>query len=101
MQFSLLNSSANSSGEALQFRIAVKCSDLVNLLKSIGNGITLSLEYIDKIINDGLNKDKIEYKPYLDFDKVNSYLNKDSLSTENTQEIINNTVEDVLHENKN
>jgi hypothetical protein len=34
-QFSLLNSSANSSGEALQFRIAVKCSDLVNLLKSV------------------------------------------------------------------
>jgi hypothetical protein len=52
MQFSLLNSSANSSGEALQFRIAVKCSDLINLLKSVGNAITLSLENIDEIINE-------------------------------------------------
>lgn len=52
MQFSLLNSSANSSGEALQFRIAVKCSDLINLLKSVGNAITLSLEYIDEVINE-------------------------------------------------
>lgn len=51
MQYSLLNTSANSSGEALEFRISVKCSDLINLIKTVGKCITLGLEFIDVIVN--------------------------------------------------
>jgi hypothetical protein len=55
-----------------------------------GNGITLILEKIDEIINGGINKDIIEYKPYLDFDKVNSYLNIETKETEIITENVNN-----------
>lgn len=74
MQYSLLNAGDNSSGESLKFRIAVKCSDLVNLVKNVGNGITLALEYVDEIMNGGSNKDIIDYLPYIDFDKINTYI---------------------------
>lgn len=75
MEYSLLNAGANSSGEALQFRISVKCADLVALIKNIGNAITRALQMIDKIVNNGSNKDIIEFIPYTDFDKINSYIN--------------------------
>lgn len=86
MQYSLLNASANSSGEALQFRIAVKVTDLIGLVKNIGKAMTLSLEYIDEIINNGVNKDLIEYLPYLDFDKVSSFLGNESEEEDKSQE---------------
>lgn len=35
-----------------------------------------------KLLMNGKNKDNIEYKPYLDFDKVSTYLN----NTEETKE---------------
>ena len=90
MQYSLLNASANSSGEALQFRIAVKVTDLIGLVKNIGKAITLSLEYIDEIINAGVNKDSIEYLPYLDFDKVSSFLGNESEEEDKSQENLEN-----------
>lgn len=77
MQYSLLNAGDNASGESLKFRIAVKCSDLVNLVKNVGNAITLSLEYVDEIMNGGSNKDLIDYLPYIDFDKINTYIGED------------------------
>jgi hypothetical protein len=43
-----------------------------------------------KLLMNGKNKDTIEYKPYLDFDKVSTYLNiteetEPEQSTENIQ----------------
>lgn len=43
-----------------------------------------------KLLMNGKNKDLIEYKPYLDFDKVSTYLNnteetEPEQSTENIQ----------------
>ena len=78
MQYSLLNAGANAAAESLQFRIAVKVTDLVGLVKNVGNCITRGLEIIDQIVNEGKNKDLIEYNPYLDFDKLNEYVNKDN-----------------------
>ena len=95
MQYSLLNAGDNSSGESLKFRIAVKCSDLVNLVKNVGNGITLALEYIDEIMNAGVNKDVIEYLPYTDFDKINTYLGNTENEIKNEEKFINMNNEDV------
>lgn len=97
MQYSLLNASANSSGEALQFRISVKCSDLVNLVKTVGKGITLALEFIDTIVNDGKNKDNITYLPYIGFDKVNSYL--DNINEEEHAEEIESDINNERTQN--
>lgn len=72
--YTLLDAAANSSGESLKFRIAVKCADLVALIKNIGNAITLGLELIDDIVNNGGNKDQIEFIPYTDFDKISTYV---------------------------
>lgn len=77
MTYSLINAAANASGQSLKFRIAVKVADLIALIKNIGNAITLSLEYIDKIINNGINKDLIDYKPYLNFADLNEYISND------------------------
>lgn len=74
MTYNLLNAGANSAAEALQFRIAVKVADLVQLIKNVGNGITRGLEMIDQIVNNGNNIDNIEYNPYLQFDKSSEYL---------------------------
>jgi hypothetical protein len=46
-----------------------------------------------KLLMNGKNKDTIEYKPYLDFDKVSTYLNiteetEPEQSTENNQWIL-------------
>lgn len=78
MQYSLLNAGANSSGEALQFRISVKCSDLVSLIKNIGSCITRGLEMIDKIVNNGVNEDIIEFIPYTMFDQVSEYIGENN-----------------------
>lgn len=74
MTYNLLNAGANSAAEALQFRIAVKVADLVQLIKNVGNGITRGLEMMDQIVNNGNNIDSIEYNPYLQFDKSSEYL---------------------------
>lgn len=74
MMYSLINASANSSGESLKVRISTKTQDLIGLVKNIGNGITLALEMIDNIINNGVNKDKIEYIPYTEFSNIEEYI---------------------------
>ena len=74
MMYSLINASANSSGESLKVRISTKTQDLIGLVKNIGNGITLALEMIDNIINSGVNKDKIEYIPYINFSNIEEYI---------------------------
>lgn len=97
MQYSLLHAGDNSSGESLKFRIAVKCSDLVNLVKNIGKAITISLQFVDAIMNGGQNKDLIEYIPYIDFDKINTYLGNEDI-TEKNDNSINIVNEDVPQE---
>ena len=94
MQYSLLNAGANASGESLQFRISVKCADLISLIKNIGSGVTRVLEMIDEIVNDGKNKDSIEFIPYLDFDKINEFISSSitELKHVETHEV-NNTEE--------
>lgn len=74
MNYSLLNAAANSSGDALAFRVSVKCADLISLIKNIGACITRGLEMMDQIVNNGINKDTIEFNPYLDFDKSENYM---------------------------
>jgi hypothetical protein len=48
--------------------------DLIGLLKNIGYGITLVLENVDKILNQGINKDIIDYRPYLGFANLEEYI---------------------------
>lgn len=76
MMYNLTNVAANSSGEALKIRITSKMQDLIGLLKNIGYGITLILEDVDKILNQGINKDIIEYRPYLGFANIEEYIGK-------------------------
>ena len=83
MQYSLLNAGANSAAEALQFRISVKVADLVALVKNIGNCLTRGLEMIDLIMNNGANKDLIEFIPYTDFSQISEYIGD---TTENNEE---------------
>lgn len=78
LMYNLTNVAANSSGEALKIRISSKMQDLIGLIKNVGNGITLCLENIDRIMNAGVNKDAIEYNPYLGFANVESYFNSGS-----------------------
>ena len=82
MNYSLLNAAANSSGDALAFRISVKCADLISLINNIGNCITRGIENIDEIVNYGKNKDNIEFIPYKDFDKSENYMKVSTSVTE-------------------
>lgn len=87
LMYNLTNVAANSSGEALKIRISSKMQDLIGLLKNIGNGITLSLEQIDRIVNSGVNKDIIEFVPYLGFADVETIFNgNNKAGEENIQE---------------
>lgn len=63
-----LSEVGNSSGTALDLKISSYTSSIVNLIKNIGNGITLILEKIGTIY--GYDKDAIDYIPYTDFSKV-------------------------------
>jgi hypothetical protein len=74
LMYNLTNVAANSSGEALKIRISSKMQDLIGLLKNIGYGITLVLENVDKILNQGINKDIIDYRPYLGFANLEEYI---------------------------
>ena len=76
MMYSLTQVAANSSGEALKIRISSKMQDLVGLIKNIGYGMTLILEDVDRILNQGLNRDVIEYRPYLGFANIEEYIGK-------------------------
>jgi hypothetical protein len=76
MMYNLTNVAANSSGESLKIRISSKMQDLIGLLKNIGYGITLILEDVDKILNQGINKDIIEYRPYLGFANIEEYIGR-------------------------
>jgi len=42
-----------------------------------------------KLLMNGKNKDLIEYKPYLDFDKVSTYLGNNTEETEQKQLVEN------------
>lgn len=88
MMYNLTNAAANSSGEALKIRITSKMQDLVGLVKNIASGITLSLEHVDKILNNGINKDIVEFIPYIDF------ANLSELLQENKEEVINEGIEE-------
>jgi hypothetical protein len=87
LMYNLTNVAANSSGEALKIRISSKMQDLIGLLKNIGNAITLSLEQIDRIVNSAINKDVIEFVPYLGFADVETIFNGNTKAgEENIQE---------------
>ena len=77
LMYNLTNVAANSSGESLKIRISSKMQDLIGLLKNIGYGLTLALENIDKIMNNGINRNSIEYLPYLGFAKISSYIGEE------------------------
>lgn len=81
LMYSLTNVAANSSGEALKIRLSSKFTDLVALVKNIGVGITLALEQVDKIVNNGVNKDIVQYVPYIDFANIKTYLEGQNTST--------------------
>jgi hypothetical protein len=82
MMYNLTNVAANSSGEALKIRISSKMQDLIGLLKNIGYGITLILEDVDKILNQGINKDVVEFRPYLGFANIEEYIGKSETAKE-------------------
>lgn len=88
MMYNLTNVAANSSGEALKIRISSKMQDLIGLLKNIGYGITLILEDMDKILNQGINKDRVEYRPYLGFANIEEYIGRseETSTKENIEE---------------
>lgn len=98
MMYNLTNVAANSSGESLKIRINAKMQDLVGLLKNIGYGITLSLENIDKILNLGINKDIIEYRPYLGFASINEFIGGDINTPEKIDGSNTKIEEDIIEE---
>lgn len=82
LMYNLTNVAANSSGESLKIRINSKMQDLIGLLKNIGYGITLTLEDVDKILNGGINKNMIEYRPYLGFADINEFIGGEKIKEE-------------------
>lgn len=62
----LLDSSANSSGEALALKISDKTNSLIAVVKNVGNAIQRMAEMICEITGKG-NPDEIEYIPNVDF----------------------------------
>lgn len=74
LMYNLTNVASNSSGESLKIRINSKLQDLVGLIKVIALGLTLSLEQIDEIMNNGINKNNIEYIPYLGFANIKEFI---------------------------
>lgn len=47
--------------------------------------MTRGLEVIDRIVNDGKNKDTIEVNLYTDFDKINEYVGTNESKNEGTE----------------
>lgn len=98
MMYNLTNVAANSSGESLKIRISSKMQDLIGLLKNIGYGITLILEDVDKILNQGINKDVVEFRPYLGFANIEEYIGKSETAQEEPskeQPIVEENIEET------
>lgn len=87
LMYSLTNAiNAYSSSDNIETRIRISLSDVISLNKNICNGMTLQLEMIDFIMNDGKNRDSIQVEDNFDISEII----KDTISEKNNEKVINN-----------